>query len=60
MSEKIAIEFIAEIRQTKNMVDHTFTTALNLPEECAEQASWLLTHQLELIKIVAVIIPKEE
>jgi hypothetical protein len=43
-----------------NMADHTYNVTLNLPEECSDQASWFLTNQLELVKIVAVIIPKGE
>lgn len=60
MSDPIAIEFYAEVRQTKDMADHTYNVTLNLPEDCSEQASWLLIHQLELVKVLAVIIPKGE
>lgn len=60
MSDEIAIEFVAEIRQTKNMADHTYNVTLNLPEYHGEQAAWLLKHQLELVNVIAVVKPAEE
>ena len=60
MNEPVAVKFIAEVRQTKNMADHTFNTVLNIPETCAEQAAWLLKNQLELVNVVIVLKPSEE
>jgi hypothetical protein len=60
MTEQVAVEFLAEVRQTKNMADHTYNVTLNLPEMAGEQAAWLLRHQLELVKAVIVIEPKED
>lgn len=60
MSEPVSVKFVAEVRQTKNMADHTYNVTLNLPEYHGEEASWLLKHQLELVDCVLVIKPKEE
>lgn len=60
MSDEIAVKFIAEIRQTKNMADHTYNVTLNLPEYHGDEASWFLKNQLQLIECVAVIKPTEE
>jgi hypothetical protein len=52
MSEPVAVEFEAEVRQVRNMVDGTFKLELNLPEYAVKQASWLLEHNKALVKCV--------
>jgi len=59
MTEPVAVEFMAEIRQTKNMADHTYNVTLNLPENHGDQASWFLKNQLSLVKVIAVIVESE-
>lgn len=60
MSEPVAVKFIAEVRQTKNMADHTYNVTLNLPEYHGEEASWFLKNQLQLVECVVVIKPEME
>ena len=60
MTEPIAVKFIAEIRKTQNMADHTYNVIFNLPEYHGEEAAWFLKHQLSLVEIVAVLKPNEE
>ena len=55
-----AVRFIAEVRTTKNMSDHTYNVTFNLPEYHGEEAAWFLKHQLELVEAVIVIKPKDE
>ena len=51
----VAAEFVAEIRQVKTMVDKTVNVTLNLPETCREAAMWMMSHQSDMIRIVAVL-----
>jgi len=37
-----AVEFRAEVRQVKTMVDRSVNIILNLPEDCIEQAKVLM------------------
>lgn len=60
MNEPVAVKFIAEIRQTKNMADHTYNVTLNLPEYHGDEAAWFLKNQLQLVDCVMVIKPTEE
>jgi len=49
-----AIEFHAEVRQIKTMVDHSFNVTLNLPEYCRRQAAWFLGKHGKNLKLVAI------
>lgn len=60
MSDAIAVKFIAEVRQTKTMADHTYNVTLNLPEMHGEEAAWFLKRQLEIVECVVVIKPDSE
>ncbi len=60
MAEPVAVEFEAEVKQVKTMMDHTVNVILCLPEYSKEQASWFLKHQSELVNVVAVLKPSEE
>jgi len=60
MNEPVAVKFIAEIKQTKNMSDHSYNIILNLPEYHGEEASWFLKHQLDLVDVVVVLKSKDE
>ena len=42
MSDIKAIEFVAEVRQIRTMVDGSVNLILNIPEHCREQAKLLL------------------
>ena len=55
MSDTVAVEFVAEIRQVKTMADHTVNVVLNLPEYCVKQAAWFMQHQGEMCKSVSEI-----
>ena len=47
-SDKLAVEFEAEIRQVKTMADGSCNITLNLPEYCKGQAQWFLAHVLDV------------
>ena len=42
MTEPVAVQFRAEIRQVKTMADFTANVILNIPEDCREQAKKLI------------------
>jgi hypothetical protein len=52
MTDPVAVEFEAEVRQVRNMVDGSFKLELNLPEYSGKQAAWLLEHNKALVKCV--------
>ena len=50
-----AIEFVAEVRSIRTMVDGSVNVVLNVPEHCREQAKVLLDwHQLEVRGVLEV------
>ena len=50
-----AIEFVAEVRSIRTMVDGSVNVVLNVPEQCREQAKVLLDwHQLEVRGVLEV------
>ena len=55
MTEQIAIEASAEVRQVKTMADYTVSVTLNFPEPFREQAKKFIDWQGKMIRIVAVI-----
>ena len=59
MEEPFAVEFEAELRQIKSMVDHSFNVTINIPEYCLEQVQSMMGHLGDLIKVVAVFEEKE-
>ena len=60
MSDTVAVEFEAEIKQVKTMMDHTVNITICLPEYAIEQATWFMRNQGALVDIVAVIKPSGE
>jgi hypothetical protein len=60
MTQPVAVEFEAEVKQVKTMMDHTINVTLCLPEYAVEQATWFLRNQGLLVGIVAVLKPSEE
>jgi len=38
LTDTLAIEAVAEVRQVKTMADFTLNVTINLPESCKEQA----------------------
>lgn len=56
MSDAVAVEFVAEIRQVKTMADHTVNVVLNLPEYCVKQAAWFMQHQGEMAQSVSELL----
>lgn len=50
----VAVEFTAEVRQVKSMVDHSVCVTLDLPECAVEQSGWFLKRIGELVKCVVV------
>ena len=49
MGDIKAIEFVAEVRSIRTMVDGSVNVVLNIPEQCREQAKVLLDwHHLEV------------
>ena len=59
VTDALAVEFEAEIRQVKTMADGSCNIILNLPETCREQAQWFLAHVLDVGRGVFDISPKE-
>ena len=55
MTDTLAIEAVAEVRQVKTMADFTLNVAINLPESCKEQAKKFIDWQGKMIRIVAVL-----
>lgn len=47
-----ALEFVAEIRQVKTMVDKIFSVTINLPEYAAPQAAEIMQRVGDMIRIV--------
>ena len=60
MTDPVAVEFVAEVRQVKTMVDKTINITLNLPEMCRPAAQWFMAHQSDMIKAVCVIEDKSD
>ena len=56
MSDTVAVEFVAEIRQVKTMADHTVNVVLNLPEYCVKQAAWFIQHHGEMVHSVSEVL----
>ena len=55
-----AIEFVAEVRQIRGMVDGSVNVTLNLPEHMMEQAKVLLGwHHLQVCGILEVKMEEE-
>ena len=48
VTDALAVEFEAEIRQVKTMADGSTSITLNLPEYCKGQAQWFLAHVLDV------------
>ena len=55
MTEPVAIEASAEVRQVKTMADYTVSVTLNFPEPFREQAKKFIDWQGKMIRIVAVM-----
>ena len=61
MSDIKAIEFIAEVRQIRGMVDGSVNVTLNLGENMMDQAKVLLGwHHLAVRGVLEVVEQKEE
>ena len=56
----VAVEFVAEIRQVKTLVDKTVNVTLNLPEYCKPQAAWFMQHQSDMVKSVSALDTPQE
>jgi hypothetical protein len=50
----IAIEFDAEVRQIKTMVDHSVNVTINIPEPYLEQAKLLMDKLQDMVRVVIV------
>jgi len=59
-SKLVAVEFQAELRQIKSLVDRSFNITINLPENCLEQAKEMMGHLNELVNIVLVFTDKPD
>jgi len=55
MTDPIAIEAVAEVRQIKSMSDFSLNVTLNFPEPMREQAKKFIDWQGKMIRIVAVV-----
>ena len=55
MSDVVAVEIDAEVRQVKSMVDGSVNVTLNLPEYCIPQAKTLLGWIGDAVKVVIQI-----
>ena len=54
MSNPIAVEFEAELRQVKSAADGTYTVVLNVPEYCLPQVQTMMGWLKDLVKVVMV------
>jgi hypothetical protein len=54
MAEVKAVEFRAELRQIKTMVDHSTNITLNIPEDCREQVKVMLDWLADEVGVVMV------
>jgi hypothetical protein len=52
MTEIMAVELRAELRQIKTMADHTVNIVLNVPEDCKEQVKVLFDWLQDEIGVV--------
>ena len=57
MTDIKAVEFRAELRQIKTMVDHSTNITLNIPEDCREQVKVMLDWLADEVGIVMVSAP---
>jgi len=55
VTDPIAIEAVAEVRQIKSMSDFSLNVTLNFPEPMREQAKKFIDWQGKMIRIVAVV-----
>lgn len=55
MTDTLAIEAVAEVRQVKTMADLSLNVTLNFPEPMREQAKNFIDWQGKMIRIVAVL-----
>jgi len=55
LTEQIAIEASAEVRQVKTMADYTVSVTLNFPEPFREQVKKFIDWQGKMVRIVAII-----
>lgn len=55
LTDTLAVEAIAEVRQVKTMADFTLNVTLNIPESCKEQAKKFIDWQGKEVHLVAVL-----
>jgi hypothetical protein len=58
MAEVKAVEFRAELRQVRTMVDHSVNVVLNIPEDCREQVKVMLDWLADEVGVVMVSTPQ--
>ena len=49
-----AVEFEAELRQIKSMVDGSYNVTINIPEYCLEQVRVMMGWLKDAVKVVIV------
>ena len=54
LAEAVAVEFEAEMRQVKSMVDGTYNIVLNVPEYCLPQVQTMMGWLKSLVRVVMV------
>ncbi len=54
VTEPVAVEFEAELRQVKSMADGTYNIVLNVPEYCLPQVQTMMGWLQSQIKVVMV------
>ena len=54
LTESVAVEFEAEMRQVKSMADGTYNIVLNVPEYCLPQVQTMMGWLKELVQVVMV------
>ena len=54
VTEPVAVEFEAEMRQVKSMADSTYNIVLNVPEYCLPQVQTMMGWLQSQIKVVMV------
>ena len=52
VSEPVAVEFEAELRQIRSMADGTYNIVLNVPEYCLPQVQTMMGWLKSLVRIV--------
>ena len=60
MTEPVAVELEAQVKQVKSMADHTYNLVLNVPEYCLGQIQQIMAWIDDQVRLVVVNEPKNK